>query len=497
MPITKKQAVFGLILIGILMILSHIPVLNKAPGSVHSWRQCHTLAVAQNFYEEDMNILAPRVDRRGSGSGVTGMQFPSYEFGLALLYKAFGSEFWVHRWYSLVLSFLAVLAMYRIGSLMWESRTMALFVAFLVPWSPDFFYHSTNALPDILALSCGLWAFALTLEWRRSRRYQHIILALLFFTLSGLTKIQYLSLAVPLAVVLIRDLNEARITGKEMIYWIFGAILGSALVLRWYVYAIELREQSKLTDFGLHFNPVTNIGDAALILYNNLTSHIPDGLLNYACFILLLVGILRPVSKSWKREWRLAFTIWLIVLFAYHMIELGQMSDHPYYMYPYLLLLWIVSGEGIRYLLNRGKLGWIVVLLIVVQPVLAFFRIAHRWTQPERYVPFALYDDRSRESLRAIPTNGIPIVGPDHSGSIYFYFLNKAGFGFGDPEDLFRYTNGRKNIDLWIENGAGTLYTDNGTLQNDPRLQPYIERQLECVNGFCVYLLKPHLSKNP
>ena len=46
---------------------------------LHVWRQCNTMAVARNFYEEGMDILRPRVDRRGSTDGVTGMQFPSYE----------------------------------------------------------------------------------------------------------------------------------------------------------------------------------------------------------------------------------------------------------------------------------------------------------------------------------------------------------------------------------------------------------------------------------
>ena len=37
-----------------------------------------------------MNILQPRVDRRNATNGVTGMQFPSYEWLVAGGYQLFG-----------------------------------------------------------------------------------------------------------------------------------------------------------------------------------------------------------------------------------------------------------------------------------------------------------------------------------------------------------------------------------------------------------------------
>lgn len=48
------------------------------------------MAVARNFYEEDMNILRPRVDRRADTDGITGMQFPSYEWLVVGSYQLLG-----------------------------------------------------------------------------------------------------------------------------------------------------------------------------------------------------------------------------------------------------------------------------------------------------------------------------------------------------------------------------------------------------------------------
>jgi hypothetical protein len=86
--------------------LLHLPFLGLPPQSSHVWRQTNTLAVAVNFSEESMDILRPRVNLREDGDGVTGMQFPSYEWGLAWCFKAFGQGYWVHHLYSLLILFI-------------------------------------------------------------------------------------------------------------------------------------------------------------------------------------------------------------------------------------------------------------------------------------------------------------------------------------------------------------------------------------------------------
>lgn len=75
----QKQILLG---IGIALLLSlalHLPFINKPPYGQHVWRQTFTLAMAENFYEESMNIFTPRVNQRFDGDGITGAQFPLYE----------------------------------------------------------------------------------------------------------------------------------------------------------------------------------------------------------------------------------------------------------------------------------------------------------------------------------------------------------------------------------------------------------------------------------
>jgi hypothetical protein len=64
----------------LLTIVLHLPFLNLPPKSIHVWRQSHSLAVARNFYREEMNIFKTRVDNRMDGDGITGSHFPTFEF---------------------------------------------------------------------------------------------------------------------------------------------------------------------------------------------------------------------------------------------------------------------------------------------------------------------------------------------------------------------------------------------------------------------------------
>ena len=64
-------------------------------GVRESWREADYGAVARNFVREEMNILRPRIDWRGTGPGLAEMEFPAVPWLTAVLYRAFGyNEIW-------------------------------------------------------------------------------------------------------------------------------------------------------------------------------------------------------------------------------------------------------------------------------------------------------------------------------------------------------------------------------------------------------------------
>ncbi len=58
-----------IVLILLLQVVIHLPFMNRVAMGNHVWRQVNTLAVAKNYYEKDMNILYPRIDKNYGTNG--------------------------------------------------------------------------------------------------------------------------------------------------------------------------------------------------------------------------------------------------------------------------------------------------------------------------------------------------------------------------------------------------------------------------------------------
>ncbi|AHJ99553.1 ArnT family glycosyltransferase [Hymenobacter swuensis] len=482
---------FWPLLIGLNLVL-HLPFFQQPPNSVHLWRQSNTMAVARNFAEEDMNILRPRVDRRNDSDGVTGMQFPSYEWVVALNYKVFGLHEAIPRMVNWLIFMAGVVAFHGLVKLLTGSRWLAAVGAWGLTWSPELFYHSLNALPDVLALSASLWGLWYFLKWYREPRPVYFTISLLATTLGGLTKLQYLVVGVPIAVLVVRDLVQRKLVLKRLGWLAVFAVVAVGVPIAWYAYALHLIKESGLTDFGLEVRSATSLATALDILKDNVVSDTPELLLNFASFGLLLLGLMALVrERKWRNFWFLPILVWVLALVVYHLLELRQMDYHQYYMLPHvpILLLLAVLGAGWLYRQPGRWAGLLLALLLLAQPVLAFVRIAPpRWMRGPRDIAPEFYYEASRHQLRtAAPDSALCIVGPDESGCIYFYFLHKKGFGFSDRNELFAPDSiGQPYLSRCLQRGARFLYTDDSMLVTDPRLRQYNGRVVQKTGRFRV-----------
>ncbi|RYU78419.1 ArnT family glycosyltransferase [Hymenobacter persicinus] len=494
-PLVRRW--FWPLLLGLNFLL-HLPFFSQPPNSIHVWRQSNTMAVARNLYEEDMNLLRPRVDRRNNTDGVTGMQFPSYEWLVAVGYKALGFHETIPRVLNWLIFAGGLMAFYGLIRVLTGSRTLAAVGAWGLGWSPELFYHSINALPDILAFSASVAGLYFFLRWYAERRNGLFWLSLFFTTLAGLTKLQYLVIGFPIAVVVLRDLWLRRLSWRrDALPLLVFAVVAVGATLGWYAYALHLIKVSGLTDFGLEVRPTTDLGVALHTLQHNLTSDVPELLLNYANFLLLVLGLVLVVAggKRYSRHpWFGPVLAWALALLAYHLMELRQMTVHQYYMIPYLPVLLLPAILGAGWLLRRPRWRPVLLLLLLAQPALAFMRIAPpRWMVGAREMPAELYDPVTRAQLTAaVPDSALCVVGPDVSGCTYFYFLHKKGFGYNETSHLFQLTpTGQTYLASCIQRGARYLYTNDTTLTRKPELQPYILGPVRKVGHFEVLALRP------
>ena len=457
---------------------------------MHLWRQCNTLAMARNFLEEGMNPFKPRVDNRFDTEGVTGSQFPSFEILLASIYKVTGEHYWAQRTFCLFLHVLGLVGIFLFVKTLTHSQSYGNMAVWTYAWSPMLFYYAITALPDNLALPCSLWGMYAFLKWFKAwtvhKRFSFLwmLFSFLCITVAGLTKIQYLALG--FFIVGYVWVNRKTLLIKHwIIFSVFGAT-SSTLALSWYMYAQRLIDKSGLQDFGLKFKPEDDFKRGLTTLISNLTSTLPENILNYSSFVFVVIGIyFLLVKKSPRNKLRIPFLLWSGVFVIYHFVELRQMEHHDYYMMAYMPILITASSYGVLKLLDSKWMTY-VAILVSIQPLLAYARIAPaRFLSVETDDKNIFYHEESLERLQAcVPSNSLCVVGPDNSRCIYFYFLKKKGFGFGE-EGLNEET-----LKDAVQRGAKYLYISDQAISQQQVLEPYIDSALCNEGNFYVYSLK-------
>ena len=161
-------------------------------------------------------------------------------------------------------------------------------------------------------------------------------------------------------------------------------------------------------------------------IWQNLSSDLPDLLLNYFSFMLFLISIYFFFkNKFWKSKWFIPMLCWTLALIIYHIIELAQMNVHSYYMMPYFPVLLLMVAYAVKHGYEQKKIYTLIIISLFLSPIATGFRIIpSRFTKTNPGIPTELYNDSTRNKLiQAAPNNALCIVGPDISGCIYFYHL--------------------------------------------------------------------------
>ncbi|MCS6819355.1 MAG: glycosyltransferase family 39 protein, partial [Chitinophagales bacterium] len=185
----RKFLLFGLLFT--LSAVLHFPYFNKDIISAHVWRQSQTMTNIVNFYEEDFNILNPRKNDRGDGSGIMRMEFPLYQWLCAALWKIFGKHIWIVRLFTFIIGLCSVVAIYFLNKIFWNRQSAAIGAAFCFSFSPAFFYYTICPLPDNLALCFGLWSLYFFYLYFDKVLYKYLFIGAIFGALSALCKLPF------------------------------------------------------------------------------------------------------------------------------------------------------------------------------------------------------------------------------------------------------------------------------------------------------------------
>lgn len=461
----------------------HYRIFNLDILGPHTWRQTYTQSNIDCFYEEDNNILHPRVLARGETDGISPKEFPLFQWTGAQLYRIFSQSISVTRYYCFTISALGIIGFYLLVSLLTRNKMAGVAGASLFMFSPLFYYYSVNPLPDILALCTAIWSMYFFYRYAQSGKVKHSIAGALFLCAAAMTKLPFILFAGVPAGILINMLRSKEAGIKILKFALHLVFLTP--VIWWYAQSLqEMKDNPVLGGFLSSYENESSVGE---IISGQLISMLPELYLNYAAvpfFIAGLIYVFRKRSALFSRYLPLTLTaLFLLAYFGYEITLIGLI--HDYYMLPFLPLLFIIAVAGIQYLnaQNRQWISYAIVLLLIIAPCTAWLRIDSRWSMDKSTFNNDWYTYRS-EIRNAAPDSVRVIIGNDETQSILPYYAHKRCWTYVD------YELSPERIEKMISQGAKYLFTDSEYTLNDSAMQHYLTNKKAQFGSVHIYELR-------
>ncbi len=161
-------------------------------AGLDSWRDAHTFGVARNFLEEGFDVLRPRVDLRGTGTGMLPGEFPLYAAVSAAAMGVAGIHPWIARLVDLLLYLTGAWLLFRVAMRAGLDRWAATLAVLLYLTNAILAKQGTAIMSDTASNVLALAAAAVVLPVRRDgaagSRWLRLLIGSGFVTLATLVK---------------------------------------------------------------------------------------------------------------------------------------------------------------------------------------------------------------------------------------------------------------------------------------------------------------------
>lgn len=226
---------------------------------------------------------------------------------------------------------------------------------------------------------------------------------------------------------------------------------------------------------------------------HNLISTLPELLIGYGSLIFFLAGFFFLFKNKTYRNPKFILLLSLSILaIVYYIFEANAIGKiHDYYLFPFYPLLFILVAYG-AFNLYSSKITfnrYLTYLLIVVIPITCYLRMQSRWNSDSPGFNKDLLTFKT-ELQNAVPKDALVIAGNDISHFIFFYYIDKKGWGFHQdnltPEKL-------KSM---IIKGAEYLYTDSKEILNNDNILKYLDELILEKGSIKIYRLKKSYTED-
>ena len=314
----------------------------------HNWRQTLGTMVIRNFYETDANIFHPRIDIGGDRAGITGMEFPLFNYTGYLLSVLFGYRHWYGRLINLIVSSLGVYMFYLLIRDQLKDRQLAFYSAITLLFSVWFSY-SRKIMPDTFSMSLIITAVYFGFRYllpdpeNPGNRKLDLLLFGLAATAGMLTKLP----SAYLLSIMIVPFFKCRKYPLRAAAFLTTSLICLGVTGFWYSYWVpHLAEQYQVS----HFYMGTGLRNG----FRELTPHIPLLLKRFYTTALRHIGFaLSLFGLGWAlvRRDRQILTILLFCFppfLAVILVSGYNFAYHTYYIIPYVPVMALLAGVGLK-----------------------------------------------------------------------------------------------------------------------------------------------------
>lgn len=478
----RRWRLFLFLLLPLLSLFMHWRVFNMELVGVHVWRQTQTQENIDNFVHEDFNILNPRLNNHGTETSVQRMEFPLMQWTFACFYRIYGDHLIISRILTFIIGLFAAWGMFFLANALSFERLTGLAAAWCFSFSPLFYYYTMNPLPDNLALCAAIWGLVYVFRWRSGGRMRILFFAAFWLMIATLCKLPFIVFFIVPALALFAKLRSDGI--KSVIKPALVVLLIASPALAWYAWVIPGWEGNGVLT-GVLGNDKTD--NALQHLWGNLSSTLPELLLNYGSCLFFVYGLFAIFRRGMLRRpevrWCAAASALVIAYFLFELNMIG--TTHDYYMFPFLPLLFLIVVFGLRefFRMKNAQIKNVSVLLLCLLPVTAFLRIDSRWDyeHPGFNRDLLYYKNELR---KAVPDSALCIEGNDFSQRIMFYYTGKKGWAFMNDEADANWIKARAG------EGARYIYCDSEKVLKKPGVDSVLGKKIGQFGTIGVYELR-------
>ena len=455
----------------IIFFLLHFYKLTLPPNGYHHWRESDTAAVSLNYYQEDMNFLHPRINQRGDGPGITGSEFPIYNYVGALLYKIFGPSHLVHRLLSLFAGLLGIWLLYKAVWILTKEKLLGALSGFALSCSPLYFFYSYKIMPDIWMLMFLLASVLFYFRFLDNFKLTNWLFSTLFLILSATIKPLSLSIYLPFLVLTISRSNEKV---KSFLRFVIYTLITFVPALLWYLYARYVNDIYQTPGYYLG----GMLGDfykflATSQFYKKLFLQWPFEIwIGWPMVFFFAVGLYCYLKE--KRKF--AYASWLLAPYGAFLFISYHSSSHDYYTLIATVPFALVTGYGLWKAVQTKYGKQIMIACFVIVPLLTFFRVQHRIADVPEFEPMRT------DTEKIIPRESLVMV-EDGTTAIKLYQLNRVGWplrGEIRPSDV-------QNL---IARGGKYIILENAISAYDDSLAVLFEDDFRMIDSLYCYKAK-------